>query len=70
MAQSVEQPTLDLGSGHDLRAMGSNPTLGSTLRRLLRILSLSLCPSPLLTYSLSLFLKKNGALGWLSRLSV
>ena len=31
MAQSVERPTLDFGSGHDPRVMGSSPTLGSTL---------------------------------------
>ena len=28
MAQLVEHPALDLGSGHHLRVMGSGPTLG------------------------------------------
>ena len=31
MAQSVERPTLDFGSGHDLRVVGLSPTLGSVL---------------------------------------
>ena len=31
VAQSVEHLTLDLGSGHDPRVVGSSPTLGSTL---------------------------------------
>ena len=31
MAQSVKCPTLDFGSGHDLRVLGSSPTLGSML---------------------------------------
>ena len=29
-ALSVKHPTLELGSGHDLRVLGSSPTLGST----------------------------------------
>ena len=28
---SVKSPTLDFGSGHDLRVMGSSPMLGSAL---------------------------------------
>ena len=40
MAQLVDHPTLDFGSGHDLRVMGSSPVLGS-------VLSVeSACPSP------------------------
>ena len=31
MAQLVEHLTLDFGSGHDPRVMGSSPTLGSVL---------------------------------------
>ena len=31
MAQPVEQLTLDVGSGHDPRVVGSSPTLGSAL---------------------------------------
>ena len=31
MAQSVKYPTLDLGSGLDLRVMGSDPALDFTL---------------------------------------
>ena len=31
MAQSVERPALDFGSGHDLRVVRSSPTLGSVL---------------------------------------
>ena len=31
VAQSVEHPTLDFGSGHDLRLVKSSPMLGSAL---------------------------------------
>jgi len=31
MAQSVEHPTLDFSSGHDLRVVGLSPVLGSVL---------------------------------------
>jgi len=31
LAQSVKHPTLDLGSGLDLRVVSLSPTLGSTL---------------------------------------
>ena len=31
VAQSVECPTLDSGSGHDPRVVGSSPRLGSPL---------------------------------------
>ena len=31
MAQAVKHPTLDFGSGHDLRVMRSNTALGSVL---------------------------------------
>ena len=52
VAQSVEWATLDFGSGHDLRVLGSSPTLGSMLSGE-DSLSLSLCPLPLLVFSLS-----------------
>ena len=32
VAQWVEHPTLDFGSGHDLRVMRLSPKLGSTVR--------------------------------------
>ena len=49
MAQSVQCPTLDLGSGHDLTVREFEPRIGG-----LRFsLSLYLCPS-LLALSLSL----------------
>ena len=58
MAQSVGDLTLDFGSGHDLRVMGSSPASGSVLpaQSLVGILSvsLSLSPPPLLVLSLSL----------------
>lgn len=31
MAQSVKHPTLDIGSGHDLRVVRSRPTWSSSL---------------------------------------
>ena len=41
MAQSVEHPTLDFGSGHDLRVLGWSPESGSRwVWLLLRIPSL------------------------------
>ena len=43
VAQSVECMTLDLGSGHDLRVVGSSPVSGSTLS--MDVDSLSLSPS-------------------------
>ena len=48
MAQSVECPALDFGSGHDPRVMGSSPESGSALKAwsLLGILSPLLCASP------------------------
>ena len=67
VAQLVERPTLDFGSGHDVRVMGGSPGSGSavTPQRLLGILSLplSLSAPPPLTCLLSLskgkcFLKK------------
>ena len=59
MAQLVKRPTLDFGSGHDPRAVGSSPASGSalTVRGLLGILSLplsvSLSPARALSPSLS-----------------
>ena len=68
MAQSVEHPTLDFGSGHDPRIVGLSPTSGSVLTvwSLLGILSfslslclsLSLSPCAPLPCSLSLSLKE------------
>ena len=63
MAQLVECLTLDFGSGHDPRVMGSSPTLGSVLS--VEPASDSLSPplplSPDCAQALSLFLtlKKN-----------
>ena len=54
MAQSVECPTLDFGSGHDPRVVGSSPTSGSVLSVEPTLDSVSLCPSPLLTCARSL----------------
>ena len=47
VAQSVEHPTLDFGSGHDLRIMGLSPTWCSVLsgKSAWDSLSLSLCSS-------------------------
>ena len=54
VAQSVKCPTLDFGSGHGLRVLGSSPTSGSThwVWNLLKILSLPL-PLALLPHSCS-----------------
>ena len=58
MAQSVERLTLDLGSGHDLMVVRLSPELVSvrTVWSLLGILSLSLslCPSSVLSLPLKL----------------
>ena len=55
VAQLVEHPTLDFGSGHDLKFMILSPMSSSVLSawNLLGILSLSLslCPSPSLSLS-------------------
>ena len=65
VAQSVKHPTLDFGSCHDPRIVGSNPASGSTLTawKLLGILSLSLSLplplSPARALSLSKIKKKN-----------
>jgi len=54
VAQSVKRPTLDFGSGHDLRVVRSIPVSGSTLGwSLLGILSLP-PPLPLLLLELSI----------------
>ena len=68
VVQLVEHPTLDSGSGHDPRVMGSSPMLGSTLsvQPAWDSLPLSLCLFPLsllslsLSLSLSLIKKKRG----------
>ena len=54
MAQSVEHPPLDVGSGHDPRAEGSSPTSGSMLS-VDSLLSLALPLSPALTLSQALY---------------
>ena len=43
LAQLVKCPTLDFGSGHDLKVVRLIPMSGS----ILGVLPLSLCPSPL-----------------------
>ena len=57
MAQSVKEPTLDFGSGHDLTVLSvsSIPTLGSelTAQSLLQIFSLTLSVPSLLALSFS-----------------
>ena len=40
MAQSAEHPTLDFGSGHDLRVMGSSPTWDHDNRTITQITEL------------------------------
>ena len=45
VSQSVEHLTLHLGSGHDLRFLGSNLTSGSALTAWGLLGNLSLCPS-------------------------
>ena len=59
VAQSVGQPTLDFGSGHDPRVMGSSPMSGSTLSMEPKILSLPLPLFFVLTHVLSPSLKLN-----------
>ena len=61
VAQSIEHPTLAFGTGQDPRNVGSSPRQAphgawSLLRNI--SLSPSLCHSPLLTHTLSLFKKK------------
>ena len=54
MTQSVTWPTLDFGSGHDLRVLRSSPASGSALsRESASVFSVSFCPP---TSALSLFL--------------
>ena len=53
MAQSVKHSTLDLGSGHDLRVVGSSPMSGSVLSVESAWDSLSPSPSAPLTYTSS-----------------
>ena len=50
MAQSVKHPTLGFGSGCDLRAVGSNPLLGSMLSTESAKESLSVAPLCKTTY--------------------
>jgi len=46
VAQSVEHPTFDFGSGHDLRVLGSSPESGPMLSTEFAWLSLSPSASP------------------------
>ena len=68
MAQSLDHPTLDLGSGHDPRIVGSSPTLGSTLSKKPAWDSLSpFAPLPCsLSHSLSQKVKKKNTLDRIS----
>ena len=59
MAQLVEHLTLDFGSGHDPRVMGSSPMSGSMLSVEPAWDSLSPIHSFILSLSLSLSLSKN-----------
>ena len=61
VAQLGECPTLDFGSGHDPRVVGSSPASGSALgaEPAWDSLSLFLCPSPAGGHDLSLSLKIN-----------
>ena len=53
MAQSVECPSLDVGSGHDPRVVGSSPMSGSALSTEPARDSLSAPPLLMLSLSLS-----------------
>ena len=55
VAQSVERPTLDFGSGHDLRVVRSSPGLGYSIRCLLELHS-PFSSSSAFPYSCFLFL--------------
>ena len=61
MAQSVKHPTLDFGSGHDLRIVSSSPILGSLLsaESAYDYLPLHLSASPSFILSQINFYKKN-----------
>ena len=52
MVQSVKRLTLDFGSGHDHRVMGSSPVLGSMNMEPFKMISLSHSSSPRLMLSL------------------
>ena len=56
VAQSVERPTLDFGSGHDLRVVRSSPGLGYSLRRCLLEFHSPFSSSSTFPYSCFLFL--------------
>jgi len=58
VAQSVKRPTLDFGSGHDLRILGSSPVLGGVVSTLSGESAWDsfLFPLPLLLPPLALFL--------------
>ena len=59
VAQSVKQPTLDFGSGNDLRVLGASPALGYMCMQgvFLRFSPSPFAP-PLPTHTLPHFLKK------------
>ena len=48
MAQAIKCLTLNFGSGHNLRVVGSSPKMGSTQSAVCLGFSLSLCPFPIL----------------------
>ena len=54
VAQLVKRPTLDFGSGHDLRVMRLSPTLSSMLSRMSTQDSLSPSAPPLHAHMQSL----------------
>ena len=53
MAQSLQHPTLDFGSGHDLTVEGQGPAPGSALTARSLLEMLSLCPFLAVSVSLS-----------------
>ena len=67
MAQSVEHPTLDFGSGHDPRVVGSSPKLGSMLSMKPAWNSPSFSAPPPLLLSLSLPLSLSLALSQIKK---
>ena len=54
VAQSVKQPTLGFGSGHDLTVCECGPSIGFAAVSVGSSVPLSLCPSPVFSLSSSL----------------
>ena len=72
MSQLVQHPTLDFGSGHNLRVVRLSPTLG-WMWSLFKMFSLPLplhLPCPLMPHMHMLSLKKGRVPEWLSGLSI